>query len=58
MANKKVNREMRKTMRKFKRGELHSGSKKGPIVTKVSQAKAIGLSKVKKNKSKKRGENV
>jgi len=54
MANKKINREMRKTMRKFKRGELHSGSKKGPIVTKVSQAKAIGLSKAKKKTSKKK----
>jgi hypothetical protein len=31
-------------MGKFKRGTLHSGSKKGPVVTKRSQAQAIALS--------------
>jgi hypothetical protein len=33
-----------KVMKEFKECDLHSGSKKGPIVTKPSQAKAIALS--------------
>lgn len=35
---------MRTEMRKFKAGQLHSGSKKGPIVKNRKQAIAIGLS--------------
>lgn len=35
---------MRTEMRKFKAGQLHSGSKKGPIVRNRKQAIAIGLS--------------
>jgi len=31
-------------MRKFKAGKLHSGSKKGPVVTDPKQAIAISLS--------------
>lgn len=31
-------------MKKFKSGKLHSGSKKGPVVTNPKQAKAILLS--------------
>lgn len=31
-------------MREWKEGKLHSGSKKGPVVTKQSQAVAIALS--------------
>jgi hypothetical protein len=31
-------------MKRFKAGTLHSGSKKGPIVTKRSQALAIAMS--------------
>ena len=31
-------------MGEFKRGELHSGSKKGPKVTSEKQAKAIAMS--------------
>jgi hypothetical protein len=34
---------MHKTMGEFKRGTLHSGSKKGPLVRKRKQAVAIGL---------------
>jgi hypothetical protein len=34
---------MKETMGEFKRGTLHSGSKKGPIVDKRAQAIAIGL---------------
>ena len=32
------------TMKEFKEGKLHSGSKKGPKVTNPKQAIAIGLS--------------
>jgi Family of unknown function (DUF6496) len=36
--------KVRKTLREFKRGTLHSGSKKGPKVTNRKQAVAISLS--------------
>lgn len=35
---------MKTEMHKFKHGQLHSGSKKGPIVRNRKQAIAIGLS--------------
>ena len=35
---------MKEEMDKFKRGELHSGSKTGPVVESREQAIAIGLS--------------
>lgn len=35
---------VRQELRKFKAGELHSGSKRGPIVTNRKQAIAIALS--------------
>lgn len=35
---------MKNTMHEFKSGELHSGSKKGPVVRSRAQAIAIGLS--------------
>lgn len=34
---------MAKTMHEFKEGELHSGSKKGPVVKSRKQAIAIGM---------------
>ena len=37
-----------KVMGEFKRGTLHSGSKKGPEVTNPKQAIAIGLSEARK----------
>jgi hypothetical protein len=49
---------VRNTMREFKRGTLHSGSKKGPKVTSRKQAIAIALSeqrRAKKRATKKRG---
>lgn len=42
---------MKKTMEEFKAGDLHSGSKKGPVVTNRKQAIAIGLSEQDKEKS-------
>jgi hypothetical protein len=36
-------RKVRKVMQEFKAGELHSGSKEGPVVTNPSQAQAIAL---------------
>ena len=37
-------------MHKFKKGQLHSGSKKGPKVTDPAQAKAILMSEKRKEK--------
>lgn len=41
-----------KVMREFKRGKLHEGSKKGPVVTNPKQAIAIGLSEARRKKKK------
>lgn len=46
---KKVNK-VAKTMKEFSKGELHSGSKKGPVVTSRKQAEAIGESEQRKKK--------
>jgi hypothetical protein len=37
-------------MHKWKEGDLHSGSKKGPVVKKKDQAVAIALSEAGKSK--------
>lgn len=50
LAKKKVE----KTMHEFKRGQLHSGSKTGPVVTDRKQAIAIGLGQAKRAMEKKR----
>ncbi len=39
-----------KVLREYKHGALHSGSKKGPKVTKRSQAVAIALSEARRGK--------
>ena len=37
-------RKVHKVMGEFKRGKLHSGSKKSPVVTSHAQAQAIAMS--------------
>ena len=44
--------KVKKVMGEFKKGELHSGSKKGPKVTNPMQAVAIGYSEARKAKKK------
>ena len=58
-ASKKAKRNrVKEEMEKFSEGKLHSGSKKGPLVTSRKQAIAISLSESgqsrKKSKKKKR----
>lgn len=43
-----------KVMHEFGAGELHSGSKKGPLVTNKKQALAIGYSEARKDKKKRK----
>ena len=40
----KKKNKVEKVMSEYKKGELHSGSKKGPLVKNPKQAIAIGLS--------------
>jgi len=49
---KKKAERVKEEMHKFKEGELHSGSKKGPKVKKRSQAIAIALSESGQSKKK------
>ena len=42
--------QVAKVMTEFGKGKLHSGSKKGPVVTSQKQAVAIALSEAKKAK--------
>jgi hypothetical protein len=44
--------KIKKVMGEFKKGELHSGSKKGPVVTNPKQAIAIAISEKKRGKKK------
>jgi len=39
---------IKETLHEYKAGQLHSGSKKGPLVTNRKQAIAIGLSQQRK----------
>lgn len=40
--------KMKKVMHEFEEGKLHSGSKKGPVVSNPKQAIAIGISEARK----------
>lgn len=42
--------KVRKVMKEFKSGKLHSGSKRGPVVKSKKQAVAIALSEARKGK--------
>lgn len=44
----KGQKKIKKVMKEYKSGELHSGSKKGPVVTNRKQAIAISLSEARK----------
>ncbi len=59
MAKKKMTKskkKVKKVMHEWKEGKLHSGSKKGPVVSNPKQAIAIALSESRKatGKSKKK----
>ncbi len=45
--------KVKKVMKEFKAGNLHAGSKSGPVVKKPAQAMAIGYSEAKRGKGKK-----
>lgn len=44
----KAEAKMRKVYHEFGKGELHSGSKKGPVVKDIHQASAIAISEAKR----------
>lgn len=48
--SKKEKSKVKKVMHEFKEGKLHSGSKKGPLVTNPKQGIAIALSEMRKGK--------
>lgn len=50
----KAKSKVAKVMREFWHGDLHSGSKKGPVVKSKEQAAAIGYSEARKASRKKR----
>lgn len=50
---KKKEAKVKKVMKEFKEGKLHSGSKKGPEVTNPKQAVAIAMSESGQKKPKK-----
>lgn len=47
-------KKIKKVMKEFEEGKLHSGSKMGPVVTNPKQAVAIGYSEAKNMKKKKK----
>lgn len=50
MKGSKEQRKIKKVMKEFGKGDLHSGSKKGPVVSNPKQAVAIGFSEARKKK--------
>ncbi len=49
MEKKKGKAKIEKVMKEFKHGDLHSGSKTGPLVTSPKQGIAIALSEARKS---------
>jgi len=47
MESIKQKSKVKKVMKEFKEGDLHSGSKKGPLVKNPRQATAIAMSEAK-----------
>ncbi len=50
MSKGKEKKKVKKVMEEYSKGELHSGSKKGPKVENRKQAVAIALSEARKSK--------
>ena len=48
----KAKKKIKKVMHEFEAGELHSGSKKGPVVSNPKQGIAIALSEARKSGAK------
>jgi hypothetical protein len=53
MEKKKIQKKVKKVLHEMKEGKLHSGSKKGPVVTNPRQGLAIALSEAGVTKKKK-----
>ena len=50
MVDKKGAKKVAKVMKEYAKGELHSGSEEGPVVTSKKQAVAIALSEAGQSK--------
>lgn len=50
MKESKKQKKIHKVMSEYSEGKLHSGSKKGPVVTNRKQAQAIAMSESRKKK--------